>query len=48
MQFDRSYIPPYFLTNPELMEAAPDEPLVLIHEKKINNVKDILALQQWS
>ncbi len=44
MQFDRGYISPYFITDPEAMEAALDEPLILLHEKKISNVKDLLPL----
>jgi chaperonin GroEL len=44
MQFDRGFISPYFVTDPEAMEAALDEPLILIHEKKISNVKDLLPL----
>lgn len=44
MQFDRGFISPYFVTEPEGMEAALDEPLILIHEKKISNVKDLLPL----
>jgi chaperonin GroEL len=44
MQFDRGFISPYFITDPEGMEAALDEPLILIHEKKISNVKDLLPL----
>jgi chaperonin GroEL len=44
MQFDRGFISPYFVTNPEAMEAALDEPLILIHEKKIRNVNDLLPL----
>jgi chaperonin GroEL len=44
MQFDRGYISPYFVTDAEAMEAALDEPLILIHEKKISNVKDLLPL----
>lgn len=44
MQFDRGFISPYFVTDPEGMEAALEEPLILIHEKKISNVKDLLPL----
>ena len=44
MQFDHGFISPYFVTDPEGMEAALDEPLILIHEKKISNVKDLLPL----
>ena len=44
MQFDRGFISPYFVTDSEGMEAALDEPLILIHEKKISNVKDLLPL----
>jgi len=44
MQFDRGFISPYFVTDPEGMEAALDEPLILIHEKKITNIKDLLPI----
>jgi chaperonin GroEL len=42
MQFDRGYISPYFVTNPERMEAEFDEPFLLIHDKKISAIADIL------
>ncbi len=44
MQFDRGYISPYFITDPEKMEAVLDEPYILITEKKISSVHDILPL----
>ena len=44
MQFDRGYLSPYFVTNPEHMEAALDDPLILIHEKKISALHDLLPL----
>jgi chaperonin GroEL len=44
MQFDRGFSSPYFVTSHEEMEAALDEPLILIHEKKISSVKDLLPL----
>jgi len=44
MQFDKGYISPYFVTNPEKMEAVLDEPLILINEKKISTMKDLLPV----
>ncbi len=44
MQFDRGYISPYFVTDAEQMEAAIDEPYILIHEKKISAAQDIVPL----
>jgi len=44
MQFDQGYISPYFSTNAETMEAVLDEPLILIHEKKLSSMKDLLPL----
>jgi chaperonin GroEL len=44
MQFDRGYLSPYFVTDPERMEAVLEHPLVLIHEKKISSLKDLLPV----
>src|SRR3989304_3546035 len=44
MQFDRGYLSPYFVTDPERMEVILEDPYILIHEKKIANMKDLLPL----
>jgi chaperonin GroEL len=44
MQFDKGYLSPYFVTNPEKMVAELEEPLILINEKKISNMKDLLPI----
>ncbi|MGD0230017.1 MAG: chaperonin GroEL [Syntrophorhabdales bacterium] len=44
MQFDKGYISPYFVTNPDKMEAILDEPVILINEKKISTMKDLLPI----
>jgi chaperonin GroEL len=44
MQFDRGYLSPYFVTDPERMEVILQDPYILIHEKKISNMKDLLPL----
>jgi len=44
MQFDRGYLSPYFVTDPERMEVVLENPLILIHEKKISSMKDLLPL----
>src|SRR6187431_2039884 len=44
MQFDRGYLSPYFVTDPDRMEAVLDEPYILINEKKISNMRDLLPI----
>jgi chaperonin GroEL len=44
MQFDRGYLSPYFVTDPERMEVVLEDPYILIYEKKISNMKDLLPL----
>jgi len=44
MQFDRGYLSPYFVTDPDRMEVSLEEPYILIHEKKISSMKDLLPL----
>src|SRR5581483_4165530 len=44
MQFDRGYLSPYFVTDSERMECVLEDPYILIHEKKIGNMKDVLPI----
>ena len=44
MQFDRGYLSPYFVTNTEKMEADLENPFILIYDKKVSNMKDLLPV----
>lgn len=44
MQFDRGYISPYFVTDPDKMQCAMDQPFILLYDKKISNLKDLLPI----
>jgi chaperonin GroEL len=44
MQFDRGFLSPYFVTDPERMEAVLEDPMILIHDKKISSMKDLLPI----
>ncbi|MEZ4422570.1 MAG: chaperonin GroEL [Gemmatimonadota bacterium] len=44
MQFDRGYLSPYFVTDPERMEAVLEDPVILIHDKKVSSMKDLLPI----
>src|ERR671924_429615 len=46
MQFDKGYISAYFVTDPERLEAVLEDPYILLHEKKISSVQDMLPLQE--
>ena len=48
MQFDRGYLSPYFITNPDKMLAEYENPLILIHDKKISNMQEILPILEKS
>ena len=44
MQFDRGYLSPYFVTDPERMECVLEDPYILVHEKKISSMKDVFPV----
>src|SRR3546814_6180896 len=44
MQFDRGYLSPYFITNPEKMQVELNDPYILIHEKKLSNLQAMLPI----
>ena len=44
MQFDRGYLSPYFVTDAEKMRAVLEEPYILLHEKKLSNLQDMLPI----
>ena len=44
MQFDRGYLSPYFVTNPDKMEAVIENPFILLYEKKVANMKELLPI----